>query len=72
MIEAVKFVGSIVGLLTGVFLVFDRWLRFRPIANIRFDPGYGGKVKSLRIKNISPVDIFRPPDRSASRHFPSR
>jgi hypothetical protein len=34
MIESIELIGSIVGLLTGIFTVYDRYVRGRPIAQI--------------------------------------
>ena len=47
--------GSLVGLATGVFTVWDRWLRWRPIAYTVAKTNQGGPY--IRIKNVGPMDI---------------
>jgi hypothetical protein len=47
--------GSLVGLATGVFTVWDRWLRWRPIAYTVAKTNQGGPY--IRIKNVGPIDI---------------
>jgi hypothetical protein len=51
MIEAIKLVGSIVGLLTGIFTVYDRYVRGRPIASLSFGTEGTRKYARIRIGN---------------------
>ena len=54
MFEWIRDIGSIVGLLAGVFLIFDRLLRVRPVAYL----ADGGSVESsLIVKNPSNIGV---------------
>jgi hypothetical protein len=57
MIETVKSIGSIVGLLTGIFLIFDRYMRGRPIATLSFPVELGKASARIRIKNVGNHDV---------------
>lgn len=57
MIEEIKTLGSIVGLLSGAFLILDRMARGRPIASLTILMDGARKVPSVRISNIAPYDI---------------
>jgi hypothetical protein len=56
MTSALTTFGSLVGLATGVFTVWDRWARWRPIAYIAKTKDGGGPC--IRIKNLGPMDII--------------
>ena len=56
MVEDIKLLGSIVGLMTGVFVLFDRWIRGRPLAWIGRSRVRGHL--SLYVRNIAPIDIL--------------
>jgi hypothetical protein len=56
MIEEIKLVGSIVGLLTGAYAFWDRLLRGRPLAFIAYDDQK--RLLVLRIKNVSQIDVL--------------
>jgi hypothetical protein len=66
-IEAIKLVGAVVGLLTGVFVVFDRYMRGRPIASLSFPiennrPAAKFRVKNVGLHDIAVMDITGLPD----------
>lgn len=73
-IEGVKLVGSIVGLLTGLFVVWDRLIRSRPFAYLdpRKPTGYQGGGEDIFLIITNPadhtifVDIF---ESEAGVHF---
>ena len=58
MIETVKLVGSIVGLLVGVFTAWDRLVRGRPLASLAMTGSPTNAYRSIRVKNISQIDIL--------------
>jgi hypothetical protein len=49
--EGIKTVGSLVGLLTGMFVVFDRFVRNQPIVDVR--PVHNAPQLELVITNVS-------------------
>src|SRR4051812_16860039 len=49
--------GAIVGLLTGIFTVWDRLLRNRPIAYFHVRGPKGSPFRYVRVKNIDQSDI---------------
>src|SRR4029450_13463662 len=52
MLGAITVVGAIVGLLTGVFTVWDRWARGRPLASVTATRWLAGDPqKSIHITN---------------------
>jgi hypothetical protein len=57
MIEEIKTVGSFVGLLTGVFLIYDRYAKGRPIASLTILMDGTRKIPCIRISNITPYDF---------------
>jgi hypothetical protein len=58
MLDTLTTVGSLVGLITGAFVLFDRLWRGRPIACVQTEPNTGGKIKGIRIRNAAQVDIL--------------
>jgi hypothetical protein len=58
MIETIKLVGSIVGLLVGVFTAWDRLVRGRPLASLAMTGVPTNAYTSIRVKNISAIDIL--------------
>jgi hypothetical protein len=57
MIEALKSIGSIVGLLTGVTYFYDRLAKGRPIASLTISKQDGRKRACIRVVNASQYDI---------------
>lgn len=57
MFDAVTRVGSIVGLLSGIFLVYDQFVRGRPIASLTISTEGTRKIPCIRIDNITPYDV---------------
>ena len=57
MIETIKSIGSIVGLLAGIFVVFDRYMRGRPIATLSFPVENDRPSARLRISNVGQHDV---------------
>jgi hypothetical protein len=58
MLETIKFVGAIVGLVTGIFTAWDRWARGRPLAWVTAKKLGVNPYKYIRIKNPGPSDVF--------------
>jgi hypothetical protein len=57
MIEAIKLIGSIVGLMTGTFVVYDRWAKSRPVASFTVIKQGTRELAAIRIINIGDYDI---------------
>lgn len=58
MIEEIKTLGSIVGLLTGVFTIWDKYCNGRPIVSLSVsDEGIKKPSPRIRIKNVGSHDI---------------
>jgi hypothetical protein len=57
MIEAIKLIGSIVGLLTGIFTVYDRYVRGRPIASLSFGRDGTKNYARLRVGSGGPHEV---------------
>jgi hypothetical protein len=55
--DAITKIGSIVGLLSGIFLVYDRLARGRPIASLTILMDGTRKIPCVRIDNITPYDV---------------
>jgi hypothetical protein len=53
-VEIIKFVGSVAGLFTAGFLIYDRLIRSRPIAYL----GVSEYKVDLRLKNVTPETII--------------
>src|SRR5262245_51330675 len=58
MLETIKLVGAIVGLATGVFTVWDRWVRGRPLAWVTAKQAGANAFTYIRIENPGPADVF--------------
>jgi hypothetical protein len=58
MLEAITVVGAIVGLATGLFTVWDRWTRGRPLAWVTAEKFGANPLEYIRIKNPGPGDLF--------------
>jgi hypothetical protein len=57
MIEAIKLVGSIIGLLTGIAYFYDRMAKGRPIASLSIAKHGSQKIACIRISNVSNYDV---------------
>jgi hypothetical protein len=57
MIETIKLVGSIVGLLTGIAYFYDRMVKGRPIASLSIARHGPRKIACVRISNVSNHDV---------------
>jgi hypothetical protein len=57
MLELVRDIGSVVGLITGFFYAFDRLVRGRPVASLTISEEKGGLSPRISITNISSYDI---------------
>ena len=68
MLEAVKLVGAIAGLLTTAFVVWDRWARGRPLAWVTAKKFGASRYEYIRIQNPGPADVFV----LAVRAYPSK
>jgi hypothetical protein len=59
MLEAITVIGAIVGLATGVFTVWDRWARGRPLAWVTARKRFSGNPEEyICIKNPGHSDVF--------------
>ena len=58
MLEAIKLVGAIFGLLTTAFVIWDRWARGRPLAWVTIKKWRVNPLEYIRIKNPGPSDVF--------------
>lgn len=58
MLEAVKLVGAIAGLLTTAFVLWDRWAHGRPLAWVTAKKLGVNPYEYIRIKNPGPADVF--------------
>jgi hypothetical protein len=59
MLEAIKLVGAIAGLLTTAFVIWDRWARGRPLASVTAARWLSGDPRPyLCIKNSGPSHVF--------------
>jgi len=68
MLEAIKLVGAIAGLLTTAFVIWDRWARGRPLAWVTAKKMGVNPYKYIRIKNPGPADVLI----LAVRTYPSK
>jgi hypothetical protein len=55
--ESIKTLGSVVGLLTGIVVVYDRLAKGRPSASLTISTYQGRPSPRIRINNTSPHDI---------------
>jgi|GraSoi_2013_60cm_1033757.scaffolds.fasta_scaffold46262_1 hypothetical protein len=58
MLEAIKLVGGIAGLLTTAFVIWDRWARGRPLAWVTAKKFGANPLEYIRIQNPGPVGVF--------------
>jgi hypothetical protein len=54
MLEAIKFVGGLAGLLTTAFVIWDRWARGRPLAWVTAKKFGANSFKYIRIQKFRP------------------
>jgi hypothetical protein len=57
MIEIIKAIGSYIGLLTGIFVFYDRFAKGRPVVSITIAQEGTRPSPRIRITNTSPYDI---------------
>jgi hypothetical protein len=57
MMEEIKLIGSIVGLLTGVLYFYDRFVKGRPVASLTISREKGLLSLRIRISNASSYDV---------------
>jgi hypothetical protein len=58
MLEAIKLIGAVAGLLTTAFVIWDRWARGRPLAWVTATKLGVNPYKYIRITNPGPADVF--------------
>jgi hypothetical protein len=58
LVEAIKLVGGIAGLLTTAFVIGDRWARGRPLAWVTATKFGANPLEYIRIQNPGPVGVF--------------
>jgi len=56
--ELLKTIGAFVGLITGVFVFYDRFNKGRPIATLTFHEEGTRRVASIRITNPTAYDVM--------------
>jgi hypothetical protein len=57
-IQTISFVGSLIGIATGIFVLFDRILRSRPLAFIVLKGNQHNPLHYVRVKNIGAIDLI--------------
>ena len=57
-IQTISFVGSLIGIATGIFVLFDRILRSRPIAFISVKGNQHNPLNYVRVKNVGAIDVI--------------
>jgi hypothetical protein len=57
-IQIFSFVGSIIGVATGIFVFVDRLFRYRPIGFVVVKGNRHNAHRYVRVKNAGPVDII--------------
>lgn len=58
MLEIIKTIGSIMGLLSFPFFLYDRYAKWRPVASLTVKVEGARKVPCIRISNPTPYDIM--------------
>jgi hypothetical protein len=58
MLEAIKLVGAIAGLVTTAFVIWDRWARGRPLAWVTAEKFGVNPLEYIRVKNSGHGDLF--------------
>jgi hypothetical protein len=57
MLEVIKTLGSYIGLLTGLVVLYDRMAKGRPVASLTIGEENGRPSPRIRVSNPSPYDI---------------
>jgi hypothetical protein len=57
-IQTISFVGSLIGIATGIFVLFDRVLRNRPLAFIVLKGNPHNPLHYVRVKNVGVIDVI--------------
>jgi hypothetical protein len=57
-IQTISFVGSLIGIATGIFVLFDRILRNRPLAFIMLGGNAHNPLHYVRVKNVGAIDVI--------------
>jgi hypothetical protein len=58
MLETIKTVGSFAGLISAAFLIWDRWVRGRPLVGPKIKLAGVNPFKYIRIENPGPGEVF--------------
>jgi hypothetical protein len=58
MLEAIKLVGGIAGLVSAAFLIWDRWARGRPLAWVTAKKFGASSYEYIRVVNPGPGGVF--------------
>jgi hypothetical protein len=58
MLEIIKTVGSIMGLLSFPFFLYDRYAKWRPVASLTVRLEGARKVPCIRVSNPTPYDLM--------------
>jgi hypothetical protein len=58
MLETIKTVGSFAGLISAAFLIWDRWVRGRPVVGPKIKLAGVNPFKYIRIENPGPGDVL--------------
>ena len=57
-IQTISFVGSLIGIATGIFVLFDRVLQSRPLAFIVLKGNRHNPLQYVRVKNVGAIDVI--------------
>jgi hypothetical protein len=57
-IQTISFVGSLIGIATGIFVLFDRVPRSRPFAFIVLGGSRHNPLHYIRVKNVGAIDVI--------------
>jgi hypothetical protein len=57
-IQTISFIGGLIGIATGIFVLFDRVLRNRPLANVVLKGNQHNPLHYVRVKNVGAIDVI--------------
>ncbi|MDE2284109.1 MAG: hypothetical protein KGK33_05785 [Hyphomicrobiales bacterium] len=68
-IQTISFVGGVIGIATGIFVLFDRILRNRPLAYVVLKGNQHNPLHYIRVKNIGAIDLIVLDIKASPRSF---
>jgi hypothetical protein len=57
-IQTISFIGGLIGIATGIFVLFDRVLGNRPLAYIVLNGNRHNPLHYVRVKNVGAIDVI--------------